>query len=64
MVGQKTKKSYVMASKIHVNIHKVDRVKRLMDFRPVVEKTPPQSTARAEKPAEEKRPKNPGRRRR
>lgn len=60
MVGQKTKRSFVMASKIHVNIHKVDRVKRLMDFRPVIEKAP----ARAEKPAEEKRPKNPGRRRR
>lgn len=38
MVGRKTKKSFAMASKIHVNIHKVDRVKRLMDFLPVVEK--------------------------
>ncbi len=64
MVGQKTKKSFVMASKIHVNIHKVDRVKRLMDFRPVVEKAPTPSASRAEKPVEQKRGKNPGRRRR
>lgn len=38
LVGRKTKNRYASGAKIFVHIHKVDRVKRLMDFRPVVEK--------------------------
>ena len=38
LVGRKTKKRYAQAAKIQVNIHKVDRIKRMMDFRPVLEK--------------------------
>ncbi len=35
MIGRKTKKKYATGTRIHVNVAKVDRVKRFMDFRPV-----------------------------
>ena len=43
LVGRKTKKRYATGTKIQVNVHKVDRVKRLMDFRPVVTKPAPKA---------------------
>ena len=33
LVGRKTKKRYALNGKIEVEVHKVDRVKRIMDFR-------------------------------
>lgn len=51
LVGRKTKKTYQLASRIDVAVEKVDRFKRLIDFRPA----PAAKTAPAAKPAKAKK---------